>query len=177
MVVETCRVLMHAMPIVSSVKGPSMNSGGAGRSVLSRKPKDHYFFVSEPRGSDEQFQIRPNWSQGEFLLDDYCTSRQQRQSDIFSQPLAIGVGCSVIEPYPVFPAWRRSKMIDLASNAGLANCAAQCNAASMASLCSLHANDDRIDGTYQFIGYRAARRARHFAHIHRHPEVLATRTT
>jgi len=47
----------------------------------------------------------------------------------------------------------------------------------MAGLRSLHANDDRVDSTYKFIRYRAAWRARHFTHVHRHPEVLATRAT
>ena len=47
----------------------------------------------------------------------------------------------------------------------------------MTGLRSLHANDDWIDGTYKFIRNCAAWRTRHFTHIHRHPEMLATRST
>ena len=68
-------------------------------------------------------------------------------------------------------------MVYLAADARLADHAAQSDAASMTGLRSLHTNDDGIDRTYKFIGHRAARRARHFSHVHRHPEMLATRTT
>jgi len=66
-------------------------------------------------------------------------------------------------------------MVNLAPDARLADNPAQSDAASMAGLGSLHANDDRIDSTYKFIRHRAARRARHFTNVHRHPEVLTTR--
>jgi hypothetical protein len=68
-------------------------------------------------------------------------------------------------------------MVYLAPDARLADNPAQSDAAPMAGLRSLHADDDRIDSTYQFVRYSATRRARHFTHIHRHPEVLATRAT
>lgn len=105
------------------------------------------------------------------------TGIQRRQPDIFSQSLTIGVWCSILEPHSIFAAWRRPLMVYLASDARLADHPAQCDAASMSGFRTLHANNDRIDSTYKFIGYRAARRARHFTDIHRHPKVLATRTT
>jgi hypothetical protein len=68
-------------------------------------------------------------------------------------------------------------MVYLAPDAWLAYHPAQSDAAAMAGLRSLHANDDRIASTYKLVRYRAARRTRHFTHIHRHSEVLATHTT
>jgi hypothetical protein len=101
---------------------------------------------------------------------------QRLQSDVFSQSLTIGVWCSILEPHSIFATWRRPQRVYLAPDARLADYPAQSDAASMARLRSLHANDNWIDGTYKFVRYRAARRARRFTHIHRHPEVLATCT-
>jgi hypothetical protein len=68
-------------------------------------------------------------------------------------------------------------MVYIAPDTTLTDHPAQSDAASMAGLRSLHANDDGIDSTYEFIGYGAARRARHFTDIHRYPKVLATGPT
>jgi hypothetical protein len=68
-------------------------------------------------------------------------------------------------------------MVYIASDTRLTDHPAQGDAASIAGLRTLHANNHGIDSTYKLIGYRTTWRTRHFADIHWHPKVLAARAT
>jgi hypothetical protein len=78
------------------------------------------------------------------------------ESDIFSHSLTIRVRCFILESHSIFTAWRRAQRVYLAPDVRLAGNPTQSDAASVAQLCSFHANHKRIDGTYQFIRYDAA---------------------